>query len=96
MSYVWLDKIRWPYEQIQVFANEIRRLAGLADYTREGLEQTVRLQFMIGFPNCISVVQKQLPNIKTASLSEIISSARVLATDKASSLVVVSVKTALM
>lgn len=38
MSYVWLEKIRWSGEQIDVFANEIRRLVGLAGYTGEGLE----------------------------------------------------------
>lgn len=56
MSYTWLEKIRWPGEQVDIYANETRRLAGgLVGYTREGLEQTVRLWFMIYFPDHILV-----------------------------------------
>ena len=51
-----LSKICWARQTIDVYANEIRRLAGLSDFT-------VKLAFVNGFREDMSVVLQQLPNV---------------------------------
>ena len=77
-AYGKLKGLRWKGEQVDVFANEIRRLAGLAGWKGEGLELAVKLAFVTGFPDRVSVELKQVTDIDTASVSDLITKARVL------------------
>ena len=64
-------------ENIEVYANEIRRLAGLSGFEKKGLENIVRLTFINGRPDSISVSMQQLPNVKFMPICELIESARI-------------------
>ena len=77
-AYAKLVKYRWSGENVDVCANEIRRLAGLAGFEKDGIENIVRLTFINGFPDSISASLQQLPNIKFMPVCELIESARVL------------------
>lgn len=77
-AYGKLKGLRWKGEQVDVFANEIRRLAGLAGWKGEGLELAVKLAFITGFPDRVSVELKQIQDIDTMSVSALITKARVL------------------
>ena len=46
-----LVKFRWSGEKVDVYANEIRRLAGLAGLEEDGLENVVRLTYINGLPD---------------------------------------------
>ena len=76
-AYAKLVKYRWSGENVDVYANEIRRLAGLAGFEKDGLENIVRLTFINGFPDSISASMQQLPNIKFMPICELIERARV-------------------
>ena len=77
-AYGRLKGLRWKGEQVDVFANEIRRLAGLAGWKGEGLELAVKLAFITGFPDRVSVELKQVKDIDTMTVSDLITKARVL------------------
>ena len=77
-AYGKLGRIQWKGEQVDVFANEIRRLAGLAGFYGESLERIVKLTFVNGFPGNISVELQQVNNIIHLSMSDILVRARVL------------------
>lgn len=79
-AYGKLKGLRWKGEQVDVFANEIRRLAGLAGWKDDGLELAVKLAFITGFPDRVSVELKQVKDINTVSVSDLITRARVLVT----------------
>ena len=91
-AYGKLGRVKWAGEQVDVFANEVRRLAGLAGYTGEGLERTVKLTFVNGFPDHISLTLQQLPDIGTVAMGDLIPKARILAARKAPDVAVVAVK----
>ena len=55
VAYGKLIGMRWSGESVDVFANELRRLVGLAGFSGTGLEQAIRLAFIHGFPDDISV-----------------------------------------
>ena len=59
-------------------ANETRRLAGLAGFTSDRQNNIVRLTFVNGFPDNISVNIQQASHIMTMPMSDIISRARIL------------------
>ena len=76
-AYAKLVKFRWSGEKVDVYANEIRRLAGLAGFEEDGLENVVRLTFINGLPDSISASMQQLANVKSMPNSELIERARV-------------------
>ena len=80
-AYAKLSRIRWSGEQVDVYATEIRRLAGLAGFTDEGLGRIVKLTFVNGFPDSISTSLQQIPSILDKNMSHIISIARTLCTN---------------
>lgn len=86
-AFAKLVQLRWTGQQVDVYANELRRLAMLAGFVDEGLEQIVRLSFINGFPDSISVALQQVTGIETMTMSEIISKARTF-TNKMNSSVV--------
>ena len=77
-AYTQLMGLRWTGEQVDVLANEVRRLAGLAGWLDEGLELTVKLAFITAFPDRISAELKQMTNFENTSMSELITKARIL------------------
>ena len=83
-AYGKLIGMRWNGESVDVFANELRRLAGLAGFVKEGLEHVVRLAFVNGFPDDIGVELQQIGGIKTKAVSDIVSRARTLAAARSS------------
>ena len=62
--YAKLGKIRWANEDVDVYASNIQRLAELAGFEGSGQDQIVKLTFVNGFPESISVALQQLPNVK--------------------------------
>ena len=52
-AYRKLTMVRWPGERVDVYANKIRQLAGLAGFEGAGLEKFTKLAFVTGFPNAI-------------------------------------------
>ena len=77
-AYARLMKKRWIGETVDVYMTELRRLAGLAGFTGDGLETCVRLSFVNGMPDDIGSILQQMPDVKTAPLGELLSKARVL------------------
>ncbi|XP_068224113.1 uncharacterized protein [Palaemon carinicauda] len=73
-----LVQLKWTGEPVDVYTNEIRRLAGLAKFDKVGLENVVKLTFVNGFPDNLSVALQRLPNVMTMAMSELISHARIL------------------
>ena len=59
MVYRKLTMVRWAGECINVYANKIRQLAGLARFEGAGLERFTKLAFVTGFPNAISIELQQ-------------------------------------
>lgn len=77
-AYARLMKKRWSGETVDVYMTELRRLAGLSGFSGIGLETCVRLSFVNGMPDNIGSVLQQMPDVRTTSLSELLSRARVL------------------
>ena len=80
VAFAKLSKIKWTGQPVDVFANEIRRLAGLAGLRGEGLESVVRLTFVNGFPDRISVALQQVDGVLTKPVSDLINVARIYCT----------------
>ena len=91
-AYGKLGRVKWTGEQVDVYANEVRRLAGLAGFTGDSLERVVKLTFVNGFPDRISLALQQLPEIRTILMSDLIPKARILAARQSPEVAVVAVK----
>ncbi|GFN80841.1 Pol polyprotein [Plakobranchus ocellatus] len=74
-----LKVARWTGEPVDVFANDIRRMARESRLRGDGLEEVVKLAFVTGFPDSISVELRQVSGIEHMEVSEILGKARVLA-----------------
>ena len=85
--------MKWGGEEVDVYANEIRRLAGLARFEGPSLEHIVKLTFINGLPDYMSVQLQQVGAILDSSLAEILTKARVLTAYKATSGAVAAVAT---
>lgn len=59
--------IKWTEEPVDVNTNEIRRLAG---FRGEDLERIVKLTFVNGFTDHISVELQQMERIMPLSMSD--------------------------
>ena len=78
-AYNKLRKVTWTGEPVDVYAAEIRWLAGLVGYTGQSLEKTVKMAFMSSFPDGISMELQQLVRIENMEVEEVLRHARVLA-----------------
>ena len=87
VAYAKLPSMKWGGEEMDVYANEIRRLAWLARFEGPSLEHIVKPTFVNGLPDCMSVQLEQVRGILDSSLSEILTTARVLTAHKATSAV---------
>ena len=90
-AWVRLGKKRWVGEQVDVYVNEIRRLAGLAGYEGDGLERTVKLAFVSGFPDTIATALERVKGFKTLPVSDLVEEARILAAKSSHGAGVISV-----
>ena len=77
-AYSQLRRITWTGEPVDVFATEIRRLAGLAGYAGMSLEKTVKMTFVTGLPDSVSTELQRLTMIETMNMDEVLTHARVL------------------
>lgn len=73
---------KWTGESVDVYANELRRLAGLAGFTGTALEHIVKLAFVAGFPDDVGVELQQMPQVESASMSQVIARARILTSNR--------------
>ena len=91
-TYGKLVHMKWAGEPVDVYANEVRKLAGLAGFSGEGLDRIVKLTFVNGFPDNISMELQQMANILTVSMSEILVRARILAPGKTLTVTATAIK----
>ena len=82
VAYRKLMLIKWAGDPVDVYANEIRRLAGLAGFTGSALETIVKLAFVSGFPDSIGVELQQVEGVMGLPMSDILSRARVLCANR--------------
>ena len=78
-AYNKLRRVAWTGESVDVYAAEIRRLEGLVGYVGQGLKKTVKMAFVSGFPDRISMELQRLTGIDTMEVEELLKHARVLA-----------------
>ena len=83
-AYSKLLSVRWSGEAVDVYANELRRLAGLAGFEGDALEHIVKLSFIHGFPDDIGVELQQVNEVETkqVTMSALLTRARVLASNR--------------
>ena len=79
-AYTKLTMVRWTGERVDVFANKIRQLVGLAGFEGAEMERLTKLPFVTGFPGTISTELQQSPNIKVLTMEDLLAKARVLTT----------------
>lgn len=82
VAYAKLVKVKWTGQPVDVYANDIRRLAGLAGFAGVGLENVVRMTFVNGLPDTVSIALQQVSGVLTKPVSELITVARVLCKSK--------------
>ena len=80
-----LSSMKWGGEEVDVYANKIRWLAGLARFEGPSLEHIVKLTFINDLPDYMSVQLQQVGGILYSSLAEILAKARVLTAHKTTS-----------
>lgn len=79
VAYGKLVTTKWTGESVDVYANEIRRLAGLAGFEGAGLERIVKLAFIQGFPHNVSMQLQQVDKAMTVlTVSDLLTRARIL------------------
>ena len=83
-AYAKLNCYRWSGESIDVYASEIRRLAGLCGFVEGGLETMIKLAFVNGLPNVVAVELQQMHGMMKLAISDILTRARILVTNMAS------------
>ena len=93
VAYAKVTSMKWGGEEVDVYANEIRWLAGLARFEGPFLEHIVKLTFINGLLDYMSVQLQQVGGILDSSLAESLTKARVLTAHKATSGAVAAVAT---
>ena len=78
VAYSKLISKKWSGEPVDVFATELRRLIGLAGMKGEGAETLIRLAFVNGFPEAVSVELQQIEGVDEMKVSDLLSRARIL------------------
>ena len=77
-AYEKLKRFTWIGESVDVYANIIKRLAGLAGCVGIGLDHTAKLAFVTGFPDDVSLALQQLHHIERMDVSKLLPTARLL------------------
>ena len=70
-AYNKLRKVTWTGEPVDVYAMEIRRLAGLAGYIGQNLKKTVKMTFVSGFLDGILMELQRLTGIENMEVEEV-------------------------
>ena len=91
-AFAKLVQMKWTGEPVDVYANEIRRLAGLAKFVGAGLENVVKLTFVNGFPDSINVALQRVPNVLKLEMSDLIGQARILSSKQQGDVVAVATR----
>ena len=82
VSYSKFVAARWTGESVDVYANELEKLSRLAGLTGELVAHLVKMQFVIGFPDHVSVELQKSMEKESPDLSDLIETARILVTTK--------------
>ena len=82
VAYTKLVGTKWTGEAVDVYVNELRRLAVLAGFTGTACENLVKLAFVTGFPDEIGVELQQIQNVKSVAMSEVLARARILVANR--------------
>lgn len=67
---------------MDVYANKIQQVAGMAGLISRGFETSMRLTFVTGYHNDISAEFQQVPVIETLTIGDLLTRARVLTRDR--------------
>ena len=84
VAYSNLRTMKWTGEPVDVFANDIRKLARGCGLKGDGLEQVVKLAFITGFPDHIAVELQQIQDVEKMSVGDVLKRARILASNSGS------------
>ena len=87
VAYSKLRVSKWLGEPVDVFANELRKLGRESGLTGAGLEQVVKLAFVTGLPDGVSVELQQVQGVEDLSVSDLLGRARVLVGNQTTSTV---------
>ena len=77
-AYEKLKRFKLTGESVDVYANTIKRLAGLAGYVGIRLDHTAKLAFVSGVPDDVSVALQQLLHIERMDVSKLLLTPRLL------------------
>ena len=77
-TYRKVTMIKWVGEHVDVNANKIRQLVGLAGFNGDGQKRLTKLSFVTEFPDTVSIGLQQAPNIEALTMGDLISRARIL------------------
>ena len=54
-AYRKVTMIKWAGERVDIYANKIRQLVELAGFKGDGLVRLMKLVFVTGFPDTVSI-----------------------------------------
>ena len=83
-AYSKFRAMKWTGGAVDEYSNEIRKHAKNAGFKGEGLEQAVKVAFVMGFPDHISVELQQIQGIEILKVEDIMGRARILAANTGS------------
>ena len=78
IAYGKLIKAKWTDESVDTYTNNISWLAGLAEFIGRSMKKIVKLAFVHGFPDRISITLQHMPQVEIKEMSELITAAREL------------------
>lgn len=78
VAYCKMVQKRWNGESVDVYSNELMRLAGVAGFSGDNLQQIVKLGFVTGLPENISAELQQVQDVLNLPMSNLIDRARIL------------------
>ena len=87
-----LANVKWDGESVDVYANEIRRLAGLVGFRGEGLELMVKQVFVRGLPDHTALGLRQVKGLKDMKVSDLIETTRAFVEKEARNTVAVAAR----